>query len=765
MTIRTKAMITVGAGIGLLMTIVMLLISRSYLTNMNELERDQFSLNIDRVTESINSSIKYLESKSADWAIWDDSYQFVQDGNKEFINSNFGSPVTFDSLKINFMSFVKNDGTVVFEKAYDLKDLTEIKVPDSMYRILDNQILESKLFASNVGYSGILILDEGPAIISVRPILNSLGEGEKKGTLIFGRFIDQQFINDLKAVTKQEKINFYDVNDPKLPEDEAEIVSELIKNGKVIKNASSVKNEGWGILEDIYGKPNIFYGIYGNRDLHQQAIKGVTVLGILLGGFTIFFTLAVWIILGRLVLNPLKKLADEINDIAKIKDFTSRLKITSNDEFGTLASDINTMLINLENLGFESETRARDLADKLALIAQNNKDLEAGKKAILNILDDEKQLQTELKLEKIGIEKKVIERTKELNDEKSKLTASIEALSKAFVMIDLNGNVILTNENLNQIFNAKNIKWTLDDIQGKFGKSFNFIEAYQKMLKRNTRVAYDDIELNSRYFQVRLNPVYGGLEGKRSVIGVLAIIGDVTEQKVLERSKDEFFSIASHELRTPLTAIRGNTSMILDYYKEQVKDPELKQMVTDTHDASVRLIGIVNDFLDLSRLEQKRMEYKKSEFKILDVVLSVINELKVNAEEKGVKLNTDVDKYIKVNADPDKVKQVLFNVVGNSLKFTDKGSVTISSSTENDLIKISVTDTGIGIPKENQTLLFRKFQQAGTSTITRDGAKGTGLGLYISKLIIEGMGGTIALESSIEGKGSVFTFTLPVAKL
>ncbi len=469
---------------------------------------------------------------------------------------------------------------------------------------------------------------------------------------------------------------------------------------------------------------------------------------------------------GKFIAAPIVEMRNVANQIEK-GNLSARTNIKSGDEIGELSNSLNDMAVNLESLysGLEKkvEDRTNEINSKLLLIEDQNKNLAENKSAMLNLLEDAKKLEDELKAEKLSVEKKVDERTKEVGEGKAKLLAAIEALSKAFVMIDLNGGIVLVNENLNKIFNTEKQNWMLSDIQEQLGTSFDFVKAYKKNIIEKKKIIYDDIAFGSRVLQIRFSPVFSDRTGEKIISGILAIIGDLTDEKVLERSKDEFFSIASHELRTPLTAIRGNTSMILDYYKEQVKDPDLNQMVTDTHDASIRLIGIVNDFLDLSRLEQKRMEYKKSEFKILDVVLSVIKELKVSAEEKGVKLNTDVDKDVKVNADPDKVKQILFNIIGNSLKFTEKGSVNISSSVEDNKIKISVTDTGVGISKESQSLLFRKFQQAGKSTITRDGAKGTGLGLYISKLMIEGMGGQIALESSVEGKGSVFTFTLPVA--
>ncbi len=400
------------------------------------------------------------------------------------------------------------------------------------------------------------------------------------------------------------------------------------------------------------------------------------------------------------------------------------------------------------------------------ILEKNKKiEIERTKEAMINLLEDARDLERQLVIEKQNVENKINLRTKELQEEKSKLTASIEALSKAFVMIDTKGDVLLVNRNLNKIFNTDKDIWSLEDISKSFGNSFNFKDAYEKIVSNPEVAKYENIEYESMVLQVRLSPVYSGDDEDKHLIGVLAIIGDVTDEKVHERSKDEFFSIASHELRTPLTAIRGNTSMILDYYKDKLKDPELLSMIEDTHEASIRLIGIVNDFLDLSRLEQNRMEYKFTNFDIKEIAMDVVAQLQSMADDKGIKIKLTDLANIKAFADVDKVKQILFNLVGNAIKFTDKGGVVITVEKGTEFTSIKVSDTGSGIPMQSRPLLFRKFQQAGKSTLTRDGAKGTGLGLFISKLMVEGMKGKIFLEKSEVGKGSTFTFTLPNAKL
>jgi two-component system sensor histidine kinase BarA len=186
-------------------------------------------------------------------------------------------------------------------------------------------------------------------------------------------------------------------------------------------------------------------------------------------------------------------------------------------------------------------------------------------------------------------------------------------------------------------------------------------------------------------------------------------------------------------------------------------------MIDDIHESAIRLIDIVNDFLDASSLEQGKMKMNPEPFLLEEVVQGAIRELHTLAGSKGLTLVCDpsVATAPNVTADKQRIKQVIYNLIGNAVKFTETGSITITTRSDEHFVHVNVTDTGKGMSAENQRLLFRKFQQAGGSILSRDDTKGTGLGLYISKLIIEQSGGTIGLESSELGKGSSFAFSLP----
>lgn len=377
-------------------------------------------------------------------------------------------------------------------------------------------------------------------------------------------------------------------------------------------------------------------------------------------------------------------------------------------------------------------------------------------------------------------EEKVKLRTDQLVASTSSAYSFLDSMNMGFIMCDISAEVVLVNTVLKHIFSQKtagsddvlvpekaNVEWTLATIDGLLQPDIQLKDLILKSLATNQSLESKEVNFGKRVLHLFIAPMLNEQSnGEKQQIGAVILVEDITEQKILERSKDEFLSIASHELRTPLTAIRGNASMIKHYYGDRLPDKNTEEMIDDIHESAIRLIDLVNDFLDVSALEQGKIQMNPQPFALEEVVTSVIRELNSLATAKGLTLVSDpsVSAAPQITADKQRIKQVLYNLIGNAVKFTDAGNVTVTVRTDENLVYIIVTDTGKGMSAENQSLLFRKFQQAGTSFLTKDATKGTGLGLYISKLIIERSGGTIALQSSELGRGSSFVFSLPRTK-
>jgi signal transduction histidine kinase len=230
----------------------------------------------------------------------------------------------------------------------------------------------------------------------------------------------------------------------------------------------------------------------------------------------------------------------------------------------------------------------------------------------------------------------------------------------------------------------------------------------------------------------------------------------------LDRQKSEFVSFATHQLRAPLTAMKGYASLLLEGDMGTLP-AEAKQGVSRIFDSTNTLVNIVNDYLNISRIELGTMKYAFETIDFKTLVEDVIGEIKPNIDKTKLQFafvaeNSGTD--YRVTADKDKLKQVIANIIDNSLKYTPQGSVKVSLSFDEATNKLTlkVKDTGVGVSAETMPRLFQKFSRAENANKTN--IRGTGLGLYVAKQIIEAHHGTIRVESLGEGKGSTFIVEL-----
>jgi len=228
---------------------------------------------------------------------------------------------------------------------------------------------------------------------------------------------------------------------------------------------------------------------------------------------------------------------------------------------------------------------------------------------------------------------------------------------------------------------------------------------------------------------------------------------------VASQHKSQFLANMSHELRTPLNAILGYTELILDgIYGET---PEKAQAVLKRVESNGRhLLGLINDVLDLSKIEAGQLTLTLTDYSMKDVLYNVFSAVEPLANDKklGFKVEAQPD-MPKGHGDERRLTQVVLNLVGNAIKFSDTGAVIIKASSTNGSFTVAVQDNGPGISQADQGKIFEEFQQADNSATKKKG--GTGLGLSISRRIVEMHGGKLWVESEL-GKGSVFSFTLPV---
>jgi PAS domain S-box-containing protein len=258
------------------------------------------------------------------------------------------------------------------------------------------------------------------------------------------------------------------------------------------------------------------------------------------------------------------------------------------------------------------------------------------------------------------------------------------------------------------------------------------------------------------------------IEERRLINAVAERLGRITERKKtaeeLKKLKQDFASMIAHDLRSPITSIKGFTDMMASGMLGSISDKQ-GEALSIIKDAIGRQLSLVNDYLDLSKMESGNINIDTQKIDISQTIDSSISLIKIQAESKNINLSSIIDDHLpSVLGDTAKLEQVLINLLTNAVKFTpNDGSIVVAAAKaqDDDYIQISVSDTGEGISEDELAIVFDKYKQ--TKTGKKSERKSTGLGLAISKLIIEAHGGNIWVESMV-GKGSTFYFTVPIAQ-
>lgn len=247
---------------------------------------------------------------------------------------------------------------------------------------------------------------------------------------------------------------------------------------------------------------------------------------------------------------------------------------------------------------------------------------------------------------------------------------------------------------------------------------------------------------------------------------IKSIMEEIERREELERiskAKSEFISIASHQLRTPLTAIKGYISMILEGSYGEFPG-KAKKAIRNVYKSNERLIKLVNDLLNVSRIESGKIEMNFKPCSIEEIIKSVIEELKIEAKKKKIYLKFKKEKLPKIKIDAERIRQVILNIVDNAIRYTNKGGITIKAfkinKINNKKIRIEISDTGAGMTKEEISKIFKSFSRAGAGS--RFYTEGVGLGLYVARKFVELHRGKIWATSPGRGKGSTFYIELPI---
>ncbi len=443
---------------------------------------------------------------------------------------------------------------------------------------------------------------------------------------------------------------------------------------------------------------------------------------------------AAW--LARSIARPVERLASMAQEVARGR-FDVRSGVRSRDEIGTLASSFDSM----------TEQLARD--------------------------------QEELREHSRSLERRVQERTAELSESEARTRAIVDSALDAIITIEEDGRIIGFNPAAETIFGHGRDQVLGQDMAGLLIPPALRERHRQGLARADGRLLGKRLELSALRADGSEFPIELAIS-RLPTTGPARFTGhvrDITERKRAEqdllqardaaeaaaRAKAQFLANMSHEIRTPMNGVIGMTGLLLD----TTLDGEQREYAEAVRASGEALLTIINDILDFSKIEAGKLDLEIIDFDLRTVVEEVAELMALSAQKKGLEIcclvHSDVPRS--VAGDPGRLRQILTNLAGNAVKFTERGEVVIrcqvaGQGAEGTTVRFEVSDTGIGIPSETQSRLFQSFSQADSSTTRRYG--GTGLGLTICKQLARMMGGEIGVDSR-QGQGSTFWFTARLA--
>jgi signal transduction histidine kinase len=349
-----------------------------------------------------------------------------------------------------------------------------------------------------------------------------------------------------------------------------------------------------------------------------------------------------------------------------------------------------------------------------------------------------------------------------LENEKGRLSGILYSMTDGVMMVDLANQLQVYNPavvDLLQLPVGKDITMfdILDALAGKVDLRTKIDEAVQK----HAPIVVDEVILRDKALQVTVMPVRDRQGEDR---GASVILHDVTSQKALEKLRQEFTAMMVHELRAPLTAVRWSSESLLKSLSghEASGDAEkIKQGIATIDAATINMLELVNDLLDVAKIEAGKFELNVQEYDLVEIVKEQVKTFEAQAQQKHLALAVIAPEHCRAKFDRVRISQVIDNLLSNSIKYTDSGRVDLNVSVEADKKQavIAIKDSGIGVSREDLNQLFSKFKQLSSGDRSK---KGTGLGLVVSKGIVEAHGGRIWAESAGENLGSTFYFSLPL---
>lgn len=737
MSLRKKTLLSIGIVTIILITLLYATAQAILLTSFAELEEQKTQEHVERALNALANEMNVLEQVTRDYAVWDDTYAFMDDYNEAYLTSNYVDE-TLSHNRLNLVALLDTAGEPRFIRFFDIDAQVDLPLPTDLQAFLQN-LSDQTLFPDSEprALKGILRLPDDPLLIAVQPIFPSTKDDRSRGLLVMGRLLNPSQIEQLAQITRLSLTVI--AYDPDLLPIGVEQVSfrTSMDSPMYVQPLNANVIAGYSVLQDIYGQPSLLLQVNVDRSIYHQGQETIRYMLLSLLLVSVVFGIGTVFFMERAVLSRLLRLHSAVDTIRQLATPTARVAISGNDEIASLGLSINTMLSALahaQQQALQSEERYRHL-------------VEHAPDAIAIYRDG------------------------------------------AIVFINPAGLALLGATSADQILGKSFLDFVPPESQ----------EALRERLERGATPESESLLPIERFLRLDGSKIDVEMSVTpfcdQDQQAVQVVVRDITVRRQAEealywakeaaedasRSKSQFLANMTHELRTPLTTILGYSELL----KSDVQDLGYTDLLSDIeriHRAGMYLLALISDVLDLSKIESGKMEVYLETFDPVDLVDEVVTMAQPLITKNANQLLVYLDDQVPIiRSDLTKVRQILFNLLSNAAKFTQDGTVTLRISMQvmeggshvavtdgsapldavqkTTVLFLEVTDTGIGMTSEQLQKLFQEFVQGDASTTRKYG--GTGLGLALCQRLATLMGGSIGVESE-PGVGSTFQVRLPI---